>query len=59
MRVLFRILSQATQKNTYQNFPTRKNPEIENFKPPQIFEQTYIQNPPKNPPQKQICTSEL
>ena len=55
MRVLSRILSQATQKNTYQNFPTRKNPEIENFKPPQIFEHTYIQNPP----QKQICTSEL
>ena len=59
MRVLSRILSQATQKNTYQNFPTRKNPEIENFKPPKIFERTYIQNPPKNPPQKQICTSEL
>ena len=59
MRVLSRILSQATQKNTCQNFPTRKNPEIENFKPPKIFEHTYIQNPQKNPPQKQICTSEL
>ena len=30
-------LHQAIQKNTCQNFPTPKNPEIENFKPPKIF----------------------
>ena len=30
-------LNQATQKNTCQNFPTSKNPEIENFKPQRIF----------------------
>ena len=31
-------LNQATQKNTCQNFPTSKNPEIENFKPQRIFD---------------------
>ena len=30
-------LNQATQKNTCQNFPTSKNPEIENFKPQRIL----------------------
>ena len=30
-------LNQATKKNTCQNFPTQKNPEIENFKPPKIL----------------------
>ena len=31
-------LNQATKKkNTYQNVPTQKNPEIENFKPPKIL----------------------
>ena len=27
-------INQATKKNTCQNFPTQKIPEIENFKPP-------------------------
>ena len=30
-------LNQATKKNTRQNFPTQKNPEIKNFKPPNIL----------------------
>ena len=30
-------LNQATQKNTCQNFRTKKNPEIKNFKPPKIL----------------------
>ena len=31
-------LNQATKKkNTYQNVPTQKNPEIENFNPPKIL----------------------
>ena len=30
-------LNQATQKNTCQNFPTPKNPEIEKFKPQRIL----------------------
>ena len=31
-------LNQTTQKNTCQNFPARKNPEIENFKPKKSFD---------------------
>ena len=31
-------LNQATQKNTCQNFPTQKHPEIENFKPKKSFD---------------------
>ena len=31
-------LNQATQKITFQNFPTQKNPEIENFKPKKILQ---------------------
>ena len=29
--------NQAAKKNTCQNFPTKTNPEIENFKPEKIF----------------------
>ena len=31
-------LNQATQKNTCQNLPTQKYPEIENLKPQKIFD---------------------
>jgi len=31
-------LNQVTQKNTCQNFPTQKNPEIENFNPKKSFD---------------------
>ena len=34
----FLLKSNATQKNTCQNFPTQKNPEIENFKPKISFD---------------------
>ena len=30
-------LNHATPEYTYQNFPTPKNPEIENFNPPKIL----------------------
>ena len=30
-------LLKPIQKNTFQNFSTQKNPEIENFKPPKIL----------------------
>ena len=32
-----KISRQATKTNTRQNFPTQKNPEIKNFKPPKIL----------------------
>ena len=31
-------LNQAAGKNTYQNFPTQKNPKIENFKPKKVLQ---------------------
>ena len=47
------LLYQATEKNTCQNFPTPKNTEIENFKPPKnpwIIPVTWNPEYPPPPP---------
>ena len=51
-------LNQATQKNTCQNFPPQKIPELENFEPPKILRSslsleirsTPLQTPPPPTP---------
>ena len=55
-------LNQATQKNTCQNFPTSKNTEIENFKPPKnpliipvIWSPEYPPTPPPPPGVQNNC----
>ena len=51
-------LNQANQKNTCQNFPTPKNPETENLKPPKILRSSLsleIQSTPPPPRLKSHC----
>ena len=43
-------LNQANQKNTGQNFPTPKNPETENLKPPKILRSSLSLEIQSTPP---------
>ena len=43
-------INQATKKILAKNFPTQKNPEIENFKPPKIFRSSQSREIWSTPP---------
>ena len=45
-----KISRQATKTNTRQNFPTQKNPEIKNFKPPKILQSSLSLETRSTPP---------